>query len=251
MATTARGSRRTAILAGVPSGSRCFRLVAARRVGALTVALCLLCLGSADAQEPVRIADRTVVRFSAPETGGVAAPRFVFERVLALEARFEALADPGYRSTPARPYTETHVRVALERHIAETLLASLRIEPEPSQSTVEGQMTLARAMLTSQVGGDTRLREAAVAEGIGTQELRRLFRRRALASLYLHHMVAPMLTPRDSQLYELHQKSALAGQPFEQVKDELRRLYVSRALGEAVTAFFQNARSRLRVTILE
>ena len=191
------------------------------------------------------------VRFTAPETGGVAAPRFVLERVLAFEARLEALMDPAHRGDRARPYTETHVRVALERHIAESLLSSLSIEPAPAKITIEAQMELARTMLTHQVGGEENLRSAARAEGIDTQELRRLFRRRALASLYLHHMVAPMLAPQDSQLRELYPKSPFANQPFETVKPELRRMFIGRALGEAVTAFYQNARSRLRVTILD
>jgi len=195
------------------------------------------------------IVDRTVVRFTAPETGGNASPRFIFERVLAFEARLEALADPGHRSAELVPYSELHVRAAMERHIAETLLASLSIDPKPSVSTIEAQMNLAQAMLVHQVGAD-RLRAAAASEGIDTQELRRLFRRRALASLYLHHMVAPMLTPRDAELRELHQKTPFASQPFEKVRGELQRLYVGRALGEAVSAFYQNARSRLNVTIL-
>lgn len=206
------------------------------------------------ASEPVvpnrSIIDRTVVRFTAPETGGNASPRFIFERVLAFEARLEALADPGHRPSELAPYSETHVRAAMERHIAETLLASLSIDPKPHASTIEAQMELARAMLIHQVGAE-RLRAAAASEGIDTQELRRLFRRRALASLYLHHMVAPMLRPREIQLRELHQKTPYASQPFEKVKAELERSYVSRALGEAVAAFYQNARSRLSVTILD
>ncbi|HEY6723330.1 MAG TPA: hypothetical protein VI197_04835 [Polyangiaceae bacterium] len=195
------------------------------------------------------VVDRTVVRFTAPETGGSASPRFIFERVLAFEARLEALADPGHRPSELAPYSETHVRTAMERHIAETLLASLAIDPKPSAGTIEAQMTLARAMLVHQLGAD-RLRTAAASEGIDTQELRRLFRRRALASLYLHHMVAPMLAPRDGELRELHQKTPFMSQPFEKVKPELERLYVSRALAEAVSAFYQNARSRLSVTVL-
>ena len=196
-----------------------------------------------------QVIDRTVVRFTAPETGGNSSPRFIFERVLAFEARLEALADPGHRPSELAPYSETHVRTAMERHIAETLLASLSIDPKPSASTIEAQMNLAQAMLLHQVGAE-RLRAAAVSEGIDTQELRRMYRRRALASLYLHHMVAPMLAPRDGQLRELHQKTPLSNQPFEKVKAELARLYVTRALGEAVSAFYQNARSRLKVTIL-
>jgi len=196
------------------------------------------------------VIDRTVVRFTAPETGGTGSPRFIFERVLAFEARLEALLDPGHRPSELTPYSETHVRTAMERHIAETLLASLSIDPKPSAGTIEAQMNLAQAMLVHQVGRD-RLRAAAASEGIDTQELRRLFRRRALASLYLHHMVAPMLEPRDAELRELHQKTPLSARPFEKVKAELKRLYVSRALGEAVSAFYQNARSRLQMTILD
>jgi hypothetical protein len=83
----------------------------------------------AQPSSPVLV-DRAVVRFIAPETGGTRSPRFVFERVLAFEARLEALADPD-RQQGTEAFRERHVRAALERHIAETLLASLRIEPEP------------------------------------------------------------------------------------------------------------------------
>lgn len=202
-------------------------------------------------EPPSNVIDRTVVRFTAPEIGGNGSPRFIFARVLAFEARLEALSDPSHRLRQEQPYTEVHVRVAMERHIAETLLAALSIDPKPTPAVVETQMGLARAMLANQVGGDEAIRAAARSEGIEIQELRRLLRRRALASLYLHHMVAPMLSPSDSQLRELHQKTPLLAQPFEKVKPELTRLYIGRALSQAVTAFYQNARSRLTVTILE
>ena len=194
--------------------------------------------------------DRTVVRFSAPETGGDRMPRFIFERVLAFEARLEALQDPAHASRRGGAYTENHVRAALERHIAEVLLSSLAIDPQPSVATIESQMTLARAMLAAQVGGESQLIAALRSEGLGTQALRRLLRRRALASLYLDRMVAPMLTPTVTELRELHVKSALAEQPFERVRDDLERMYIGRALREAVANFYQNARSRLSVAIL-
>jgi hypothetical protein len=212
-------------------------------------AVCLVAVGSAHAQAVVPL-DRAVVRFSAPEVGGNAGPRFVFERMLAFESRLAALADAGHDAERQGPYSEHHRRVALERHIAETLLSSLRIDPAPTQKTVEGQMRLAESMLTAEVGGYEKLRAAARAEGIGTQELRRLYRRRARASLYLHQMVAPMLTPTNSELRELYGKTPLASEPFAKVKPALRRLFVSRALAEAVTTFYQNARARLRVTVL-
>jgi hypothetical protein len=204
---------------------------------------------SVNAQQVVKL-ERAVVRFSAPETGGAAGPRFVYERVLSFEARLAALADAGHQPSRNGAYTEHHLRAALERHIAETLLASLRIDPPPSNQTIEAQMQLAENMLTAEVGGAEALRLAARAELIDTQELRRLYRRRALASLYLHQMVAPMLTPTDSELRELYAKTPLLSEPFDEVKPALRRMYVSRALAEAVTTFFQNARARLRVTIL-
>src|SRR5690606_6112826 len=111
---------------------------------ALGAALAALVIAPATPAQEVQVVDRTVVRFTAPETGGVAAPRFVLERVLAFEARLEALMDPAHRGDRARPYTETHVRVALERHIAESLLSSLSIEPAPAKITIEAQMELAR-----------------------------------------------------------------------------------------------------------
>src|SRR6516165_9467396 len=61
------------------------------------------------------LVDRTVVRFAAPELGGPRSPRFISARVLALEARIEALADPD-RTGGA--YRERHVSAAIERHIA-------------------------------------------------------------------------------------------------------------------------------------
>ena len=80
------------------------------RLAALLVVLSVV--GTARAE---RIAvDRAVVRFSAPETGGVRTPRFIFERTLAFQARVEALADPDRaQARDGRPYRERHVRAAL------------------------------------------------------------------------------------------------------------------------------------------
>src|SRR5262245_17275701 len=78
-----------------------------------------------------QLLDRVVVRWYAPETGGIARPQYVFERELAFEARLEAFTDPDPDADPAG-FRERHVRAALDRHIAETLLASLAIVPAPS-----------------------------------------------------------------------------------------------------------------------
>ncbi|HYP88361.1 MAG TPA: hypothetical protein VEQ59_09405 [Polyangiaceae bacterium] len=202
------------------------------------------------ARAQTKVVDRVVVRFYAPETGGVERPRFITERRLAFEARVEALADQDRGTDGA--YRERHVSAALERHISEVLLASLRIEPEPTEAMMSRQLELARKLLSDRVGGDDALRAAQVAEGISSAELSSLLRRQARASLYLDRMVAPMLRPSDAEL-EAIQRSAPAGlqsEPFARVRPLLLRWYVSKRLGSAMSSFFQEARSRVTITLL-
>jgi hypothetical protein len=195
------------------------------------------------------LVDRTVVRFTAPELGGPRSPRFISARLLALEARIEALADPD-RTGAA--YRERHVSAALERHIAETMLASLHIEPEPSAEEVRAQAEAARHLVEDRVGGSALLDAAARAEGISRRELVLLFQRQARASLYLDRMVAPMLAPSDAELRTLFrsEKTPYRDAPFETVLPGLRRWYVSTRLQAALAAYYQNARSRLRIVFL-
>jgi hypothetical protein len=199
--------------------------------------------------EPVTL-DRVVVRFYAPETGGVERPRFISERRLAFEARLEALADQDRGSDDA--YRERHVSAALERHISEVLLASLRIEPEPSEAVMTRQLELARKLMSDRVGGDDALGNAQRAEGISNAELSSILRRQARASLYLDRMVAPMLRPSDAELEAIQRSApaALQNEPFVRVRPLLLRWYVSRRLASAMSSFFQEARSRVTVTLL-
>lgn len=215
-------------------------------------ALLALALGAAlgvgrpASAEPVAV-DRVAVRFTAPELGGARSPRFVFERVLAFEARLAAL-EAGERGG----YRERHVSAALERHIAETLLAGLRIEPEVSADEITRQAALARKRVEERVGGAQALLAAARAEGVSERELLGLFRRQARASLYLDRMVAPMLEPSNAELGVLHRsgRTPFSGAPFELVLPGLRRYYVSNKLAEALQNYYQNARSRLDVVVV-
>lgn len=194
--------------------------------------------------------DRVVVRFHAPETGGVERPRFISERVLAFETRLEALADQDHAAVGA--YRERHISAALERHVSEVLLASLRIEPEPTESIMGRQVELARKLMADRVGGDAALADAQRAEGISSAELSGILRRQARASLYLDRMVAPMLRPSDAEL-EAIQRSAPAAfqnEPFSRVRPLLLRWYVSRRLASAMGSFYQEARSRVTITVL-
>ncbi len=206
----------------------------------------------AAASEPATV-DGTAVRFSAPEIGGAAAPRFILRSTLAFESRLEALADStGVGSAADEGFLDRHVRAALERHIGEVLLSSLHIDPEPSALELERQTAAARMALLESIGGEQALRRAARAEGLEPREVAAVFRRRARASLYLHRMVAPMLSPNEHELRELHAAgpTRFRHMPFEAVRVVLERWVVARRLADAVHEFYRSARTRLRVTVL-
>jgi hypothetical protein len=223
-----------------------------RRVRSVLVAaaLAFACVVPASARAEPLTLDRVVVRFYAPETGGVEHPRFISERRLAFEARLEALADQDRDRDEA--YRERHISAALERHISEVLLASLRIEPEPTEVVMTRQLELARKLMSDRVGGDDALGEAQRAEGISNAELSSILRRQARASLYLDRMVAPMLRPSDAELEAIQRSApaALQNEPFLRVRPLLMRWYVSRRLTSAMSSFFQEARSRVTITLL-
>jgi hypothetical protein len=193
--------------------------------------------------------DRVVLRFTAPELGGPRAPRFVFARVLSFEARVEALADPDRQGGAFR---ERHVSAAIERHVAETLLASLRIDPEPSSTALRVQADAAARRMEERVGGREALLEAARLEGISERELVGLFLRQARASLYLDRMVAPMLAPSDAELRSLYrnEKTPYRDAPFETILPALRRWYVAARLQEALVSYYQHARARLQIVVI-
>ena len=195
--------------------------------------------------------DRAVVSFVSRDTGGVDAPRFVYERELAFEARLEALAE-GEVHEGDPPFRARHVRAALDRHIAETVLESLTIRPRPTEADIRARTEQARLALVERVGGLVPLREAAAAEAIGDFELGRLARRQAIASLYLDRMVAPMLNPSDAELRQVlaMQRTPFAGKPFPEVEAALRRWYVGTRLELAVATFYDGLRSRLSLTLL-
>lgn len=197
------------------------------------------------------VVDRAVVRFSAPEGGGRERPYFIYQRELAFEARLVALADSSHRGK--EPYRRHHIQQALERHVAESLLSALSIDPVPNDEEIAQQLNAARKMVIDEVGGEGRLLSAADAEGLGSLEVRRYFRRRALASLYLHTMVTPMLTPSALELRRMHRagEGPLSDRSFEEAEPALRRWYIARSLRLAVANYYQNARARVRLEFLD
>jgi hypothetical protein len=218
---------------------------------AVSLSLAVCASSGAVAAEPVPV-DRAVVRFAAPETGGARKPRFVFERELAFEARLEALSDQDRSALGDTPYLDRHVKAALDRHIAETILGTLRIEPEPTQAELDHQSELAHRMLSDRAGGEDALDDARRAEGISAREFGRILAQKARASLYLDRMVTPMLEPSEAELRSIHKSTStpFANAPFDTIRPALLRWYVSRRLNAALATFFENARSRIDVSVL-
>lgn len=217
---------------------------------AIGILLSTVCAAVRSEAEPVPL-DRAVVRFSSRETGGAVAPRFVFERELAFEARLEALAE-GDVHAGEPPFRSRHVRAALERHVTETVLSSLAVSPPLAATEIKQRAEEARIALAERVGGVMGLLQAARAEGISDAEVSRLLRRNALASLYLDRMVAPMLGPSDAELRTVHrtQRTPFSGRPFDEIKDSLRRWYVSARLALAVATYYEGLRSRMTLSVL-
>lgn len=222
------------------------------RVGALPFVLALITAASfwatnARADEAVML-DRVVARWSTPETGGVQRPRYVFARELAFEARLEAIAGLGDDAH----LSDRQIRAALDRHIAETMLASLPIVPAPTPKEVAVRAELARRMLEQRVRGAQHLVAAAAAEGIGSDELDLLFRRQARASLYLDRMMAPMLEPTEAELRDAWRSHAtpFGKQPYEQIAEPLKRWYVAQRIARALEAYYLTARSRVTLLLV-
>ena len=199
--------------------------------------------------------DRTAVRFFAPEIGGVAHPRFIFQRVLAFEARLAEM-DETYEGN-GESYGERDVREAIERHVAEEILASLAdrliAEAAPEKrptsaelAAVEGEVG---AAFIERVGGRSRLDASAQAEGIERAEVDAILRRAARAAFYVDRSITPILHPSDDQLRNVFRTSAhpYRGQPFERVRAELERWFVIERTRVAESAFLQAARSRVRI----
>ena len=61
-----------------------------------------------------------------------------------------------------------------------------------------------------------------------------------------------MLAPSDAELRTLYrtERTPFRDAPFETILPSLRRWYVSNRLQAALSGFYQNARSRLRIVML-
>ncbi len=195
----------------------------------------------------VVLVDRVIARWQSNERGLGSQPHVIFARELAFEARLEAMA---LGEAPDAPITERHVRAALNRHIAESLLALLPIDPMPTPDVIGARATAAASVLEARVGGADKVAAAAKKEGISADEVAALLRRSARASLYLDRMVAPQLEPTRAELLELHASGTTpySKEPFDKVEGELRRWELAQRLNDALDTFYQRTRSRIAVS---
>ena len=203
------------------------------------------------AQESENV-DRTAVRWHSRATGGVRKPQFISARLLAFEARLEALTEELPEGSA--PYADKHVRAAIQRHIAETMLATLPVDPKPKPKEVALYAEAARELLFQRIGeeGEAKIDAARKAEGITREELDAILRRRARASWYLDKMVAPMLRPSELDLRQVHARgeTPYTERPFEDVREEVRQWFISTRLSAALDRYFRNVRARVSITLI-
>jgi hypothetical protein len=193
------------------------------------------------------VVDRVVARWRTVEEDARGSGHLVFARELAFEARLEGMA---LGDAPTDKLADRHIRAALARHVTESLLEALPLDPPAQPKEIADRAMKARKALEARVGGADRLEKARTHERISSDELDALLRRTARASLYLDRMVAPLVEPTDIELRELHAsgKTPFSDERFADVVDKLRRLVLSQRMVAAVDEFWQNARARIVIT---
>lgn len=193
--------------------------------------------------QPVVVVDRAAARWSTPETGGAARPRFVTARQLALLARLEAAFDG--ESEP----NDRYVRAALERRITEDMLSSLLLRRGPEPLTVPALAEEARLDTCARVGGCEALAAMVARERLTMAELEPFFVARARSLEYVDRAVSPIQRPSDDDLREAFRTAQhpFKDKRFEEAKGDLARWLVHERLRLAENEYFQNARARVHL----
>lgn len=194
--------------------------------------------------------DRVAVRFVAPETGGVARPRFFTERELAFVTRLEALLEQA--TLEPNDYPERYVRSAVDRLVARTMLASLLVQRGVEPPNLPAQTFEARADLDARLGSGN-VADAMKREGITEDELIALLRDTVRATYYVDRTITPILSVSEDSLREAF-RSALhpyRGGKFDDVRAKLRRWLVGERFRSAEIEFLQSARTRVKITTVD
>lgn len=197
------------------------------------------------------VVDRVAIRFYAPETGGVAHPRFINERILAFEARLDALCDEGARATDTQD--ERRLKNAMDRHITEELLATLDETSGVAASADLSRLAReVRADTEQRAGGANPIWLAAEEEGLSADEVQSIFRRRARAAAYVDRALSRFLRPEDEQLREVYRTTQhpFRDRPYEDIRGALSRWFVFERLKALEASFLQTARARVTIVVV-
>jgi len=223
---------------------------------ALCVAGLMLSIPSARAEGvEATVLDRAVVRFYAPELGGTLQPRFIGERLLAFEARLEAMAETSEGIGDG--YDERRVRMALDHHVsgevaaslAHKLIAGLPPSRRPSQAELSAVRDQLSTALFERLGGEGRVQAAARAEQVDAAELDEVMARQALAAWYIDRAVTPILQTSEEQLREVFRTAAhpYRGKSFDTARPALERWFIVERVSVAENAFLQGLRVKIVV----
>lgn len=215
---------------------------------ALSLAQVVLLPTKAHADDGV-IVDRTAVRYTVPETGGAAKPRFVTERELRFWARVEATLDEGV--APPEFYGR-YARTALDRFIAEDMLASLLIERGVEPRDLPKAALEAREELEARFTGQVHLADLMKLDGISENELSAFLRRRVRATIYVDRVIVPILKPGEDEIFQAFRTmpSPFRAFAYEDARGRFLRFYIQERFRSVSLDFVKSARARLSFTIL-
>ena len=193
------------------------------------------------------VADRVAVRYVTPETGGSARPRFITERELGFFARVEAAFEQA--TLEPNEYPERYVRLAVDRLIARSMLASLVVQRGVEPPDLPRRTLEARSELEERLGGAHVLVELMRSEGIEEGELLSFLRDEVRAEYSIDRSITPIVMVTEDALREAFRSMMhpFRGRKFDEVRDKLRRWLVKERLRSAELEFLQGARARIRV----
>jgi len=194
-------------------------------------------------------ADRVAVRYMTPETGGMAHPRFITDRTLALFARFEAMSEQV--PMPEAGYPERYVRSALDRLVARSMLAGLLRQRGTEAPDLPRRAREARAELADRVGGPRALDEAMKREGIDDDELMALLNEQIRAATYIDKAITSILTVTEDSLREAYRGAVhpYRNLKYEDARERLRVWVATERQRATELEFLQSARARITVIV--
>jgi hypothetical protein len=193
--------------------------------------------------------DRTALRYTSPETGGTAKPRFLTEHEVAFFARLESLVDDGQVSAD---FYERYQKVAVLRLIAEEMLSELQIEGGSEPPKLPVYAAQAREALNVRAGGPERVTEARIAEGISEAEVSRFMLKRARAMVYIDRGAKGLFAPSDEELFSAWRTLShpYKGARFEEMRARFIGYYAYERFRTLELDFVQSARSRVVLSYL-